>query len=177
MARSNNTHKLIGFALIIIMVVVYVLVLKPMRQNLVQSQAKSASVKSELSILKSDLNDLQSLASDDAESTASRDALLEAIPIGLNQDSIIADLNGFAKDSKMQMNSITFSNLGDRDKIKSVGITGNFLGTYNRLITFIEAIEQSDREYSIVGMNVQVDANPGVDQEVSFTLSLETFYQ
>jgi len=106
-------------------------------------------------------------------------SLLNSVPVGVEQDTVIEDLILVAEANDIELRSVSFGlSEGFKDDIGALKINASFEGDYGDLMNFLEGIEQNARLFKVTSVNVQVNQFEGFDvKRVTFSLSMDAFYQ
>ena len=78
-----------------------------------------------------------------------------------------------AEDSGFDSNVISFSLRTDQEYGNTLGVSMSLVGAYDDLITLLQAIESAERLMQVQSIAVQRTSTT----DISFSLSLETYYQ
>ncbi|MBT3704450.1 hypothetical protein HOG17_01565 [Candidatus Peregrinibacteria bacterium] len=106
-------------------------------------------------------------------------SLLNSVPVGVEQDTVIEDLIMIAEGNDIKLRSVSFGlSEGFKDNVGALKINASFEGDYVDLMNFLEGIEQNARLFKVTSINVQVNQFDGFDvKRVTFSLSMDAFYQ
>lgn len=102
--------------------------------------------------------------------------LAMAIPQGLEQDTIIADLNRISKTANVSFNSLSFTKQAAVD-IPSVSISASFQGTDTDIVRFLKLVETNPRKLLVQDAGVvRSQGSAGLDL-LNLTITLKAFYR
>lgn len=177
---SSSKAPLIGALLLVMAIAGYVLLIRPVSNELDAVKTDITTKNTELAELKERL-DFLNQAEKDLELTTEvqRLASLKAVPVSIKQDEVIKNLIDIAKNNDIELHSISFSKGStSKDGIGSLRISSSFEGNYLNLTDFLKALEENGRIFKVESISVQVAKLDISDVErVNFSLSIETFYQ
>lgn len=180
LADSSSKTPLIGALLLVMAIAGYALLTRPMSSQLSAMKTDITTKNVELAGLKERL-DFLNQAEKELELTTEVQRLesLKAVPVSIRQDEVIKNLIDIAKNSDIELHSISFSKGStSREGIGSLRISSNFEGNYLDLTDFLEALEENARIFKVESISVQVSKLDISDVErTSFSLIIETFYQ
>ncbi len=179
MAKQNTTSTLIAAVLLIAALVVGLFVWQPARDDVGSLEADLLDMQSELESLESELAELVVLEEELPVAEAERERILESVPVGLNQDALVQNLDEISNSANVDLNSMTFSKQNIEGATADVvAIVCNFSGNYEDLGRLLEELESNDRLFKVVSIGVQLgDITDDGSQEMTFSVSLEAYYQ
>lgn len=103
--------------------------------------------------------------------------LLSSVPLQMQQDQLLLDLNRLALSHNMTLQNVSFSPQSAATGVKTVSMNANFVGTYASLTDFLKALEENSRKVVVKTLSVQVGTSEKGAETVNFSLQLEAFYQ
>ncbi len=178
--QSSRLGTLIGVFLILLSVLIYVFVTRPLAAEVSTMHSSIAEKKEKTMTLENELALLQNAESElDITSVVKQQQATKAIPLGINQDEVIRDLINIADTYDVELRSLSFGQGGsDQQDVNSLRINSSFHGSYTDLIGFLQGLEQNARLLRVNTISVQLeDLGIGTVQRAIFTLSMEAFYQ
>lgn len=170
---NKQFSQLVSVLLLIAIAVGAFVFVGPMRSNVTDLKTQVDEAGMELETLNYEKDRLGAMAAQIGDSESSKDELLEAIPVGENQDAIITELNSLAEEKGISMNSLNFTVSSDDDFGNVLNISANFSATYENLLGFLQKIENADRLFKVNSLNVQLSTTT----DAVFNLNLEAYYQ
>ncbi|MBT5016172.1 type 4a pilus biogenesis protein PilO [Candidatus Peregrinibacteria bacterium] len=178
MAQRNTTSTFIAGILLILTLVIGLFVWQPARETVNSLEASLLDAESELSSLETELADLVILEEELPVSEKERERILEAVPIGLSQDELVRNLDEIAEEADVSLNSMTFSLQNvEGTTADVVSMVANFTGSYADLGRLLEALENNDRLFKVVSIGVQLGDVTEEGQQMTFSVTLEAYYQ
>lgn len=170
---NNQSSQLVSVLLLVLVLAGGWFVLRPMRDNTLELRADVDVQAAELQDLQAEYDELKALADEVSNSSAKKAALLKSVPVGKNQDELLLELTALAADLGMDTNAINFSLSADPATSDVLGLTSNFVGSYDDLIAFLQKLESADRLLEVTSISVQRTST----EDVVFNLNLQAFYQ
>lgn len=178
MAKQNTTSTLIAAILLIAALVVGLFVWQPARDDVGSLETNLLDMQSELSSLEAELAELVILEEELPVAEAERERILGSVPVGLNQDALVQDLDEIGDSANVDLNSMTFSKQNIEGATADViAIVCNFSGDYEDLGRLLEELENNDRLFKVISIGVQLGEITDEGQEMTFSVSLEAYYQ
>ena len=176
MARFFPT--LAGTGLVLISLMVGVFFLQPLRAD-VESLSQTLDIQqTEYDALQAEIASFIQRETLLPQAESERQKLLAAAPVGLNQDQLIEDLYAIASQVGISLNSISFSlQQGEVNAANTILMSGNFTGQYDDLQTLLKALESNERLFKLESIGVQLGEVTEEGYTMTFTLSLEAYYQ
>lgn len=178
--KSNNSKNLISLLLILAILVIYMYYIRPTSADLEQKQLEKAQAEEQLTDLQNSVDELTKLQASLPKGDGEKQLLLSQIPVSLDQDGLIKDLNRLASNRGIELKNVGFS-LNGIDKEMGIGIvtmSTGFEGTYQDLINLLADMEANVRKFRVKNISVQVlEVSRDVSTDVSFTLTIEAYYQ
>lgn len=165
--------QIISIVLLILIGLGILVFVKPLMVSIKDLKLQTASAGTELQSLQAEQDRLAEMAVKIGDSDAQKKDLLKAIPVGNNQEEILSELSALAKTQGLVMNSVNFALSTSADFGNSITIAANFEATYDKLITFLQKIENAERLYKVKSINVQLTSS----STSVFNLNLEAYYQ
>ncbi len=172
MKRSPFT-QLISVVLLLVMGVVGMVFVIPTREKVATLRLERDGVAADLQQLQADVEHLETLSTKLSESESLRKELAEAVPVGYDQDQLILDLQEIAKSTGFLLSGMSFSPSVDKDFGTVIRVSANLTGNYDKLTSFLQAVENADRLMQVTSLNVQLTNAT----ELVFNLTLEAYYQ
>lgn len=178
MTNRKTTSTVIAGILLILAMVLGLFVWSPTRNEVSIMQADLAETQSKLNELQENLEELQTLEETLPVNDKERAGILAAVPVGINQDDLVSDLDEIAAEANVNLNSMTFS----LQKVEGataniISIVCNLNGNYEDLGRLLEAFENNDRLFKVVSIGVQLGDVTAGGQQMVFSVSLEAYYQ
>lgn len=170
---SKQFSQLVSVLLLIAIAVGAFVFVGPMRTNVSELKVQVENAGIELQALNDEKDRLSAMAAQIGDSESSKDELLDAIPVGENQDAIITELDKLADEKGITMNSLNFSTSSDEEFGNILNISANFAATYENLLGFLQKIENADRLFKVNSLNVQLSNTT----DAVFNLNLQAYYQ
>lgn len=132
--------------------------------------AKKTVVEQQLQILKEAEKSLSGV------SEVKQSEYLDAIPDGVQQDTLIKNLNDLAVKYGVVMSGVQFGLSDTQELPKRVSMSASFQSGYSDLLEFMRALEANRRRIHVKTVSVQII--PQADTSaVNFSLEMEAFYQ
>ncbi|MCX6735241.1 MAG: type 4a pilus biogenesis protein PilO [Candidatus Peregrinibacteria bacterium] len=179
-ADNSNKTTLIGVLLIVCAIAGYTFIIRPVSTNLDVVKADVSTKTTTLDGMKTQLETLNKAEQElQLTSEVQRQESIKAVPVGVNEDSVIKDIIQIAKQNNVALHSISFAKgAGAKDGIGSLRISSTFEGNYQDLTNFLMGLEQNGRIFRVDSVNVQVNKLEISDVErASFSLSIDTYFQ
>lgn len=170
---SKQFSQLVSVLLLIAIAVGAFVFVGPLRTNVSELKVQVENAGVELQALNDEKDRLSAMAAQIGDSESSKDELLDAIPVGENQDAIINELDKLADEKGITMNSLNFSTSSDEEFGNILNISANFAATYENLLGFLQQIENADRLFKVNSLNVQLSNTT----DAVFNLNLQAYYQ
>ncbi len=101
---------------------------------------------------------------------------LDAIPDGVQQDTLIKNLNDLATKYGVVLSGVQFGLSDTQELPKRVNMSASFQSGYSDLLEFLRAIEANRRRIHVKTISVQVIPQASTSA-VNFSLEMEAFYQ
>lgn len=170
--------NLFAALLLIVSLVVGVFVWQPLREgNVVLASDRDQKV-AQLQKVESEIQRLTQLEASLPVSEVERARLLESVPLTLEQERLVTDLDRVAAEAKVSLNAMNFSLQGERANAKVVSMVANFTGGYDALLSLLQALETNVRLFKVSSIGVQVsEATEGTTPLMNFSVTLEAYYQ
>lgn len=170
----------VGAGLLVLSIGLYLFLLRPMQTDYSGMASVLSSKEEEISKLRNEIAAYQSAEkSMDIGTEIQKKTLLNFIPVGLNQDTVIEDLIKISKANGIVLHSVSFG-LADKvyEGIGALKISASFEGNYADLIHFLKGVEENSRLLKVTSINVQVDYIEDLDlKHVTFSLTMDAYYQ
>lgn len=171
--KQGQMSQLGFIVLLLVGVVGFVLFVLPLKATVAElslSKAESASV---LEGLQSDYESLEQLSQEVSNSEATKEALVNAVPVGPAQDDLILELSEMATDASFDLNAMSFTDSIDQTYGNTLTISVNLTGSYDDLVDFLQKVEGAERLMTVKSLSVQLTTTT----DVVFNLSIEAYYQ
>jgi Tfp pilus assembly protein PilO len=171
---SFNAGTIISVVLLILVVVGITMFVLPLRSEFETSNQALTQKNTELSSLKTQLTQLQSVETSFQGGEVTRKDILNLIPEDLNQDEIIEVLAKVTDDNAVLINSLSFGlgTSGEAD-VEKISITLNITGAHQKIIDFLADIEGSSRKFTVNTIGIQIMEsrleNVSISMEAYFT--------
>ncbi len=149
-----------------------VLFVLPTRTVVAELQVQELTLADALSVLEFKVNSLSALSEQVSQSDAAKTSLKRSLPVGMAQDQLILDLKNLATSTGFSVNSLNFSQ-AQHSLGPSLLISANVTGTYDKLLEFLQKLENAERLIRVTSMNVQRTSTT----DVVFSLQMEALYQ
>ncbi|MFA5947434.1 MAG: hypothetical protein WC806_00475 [Candidatus Gracilibacteria bacterium] len=180
--KTNNSFKskpFIGAFAILLVVVIYALLLRPLSGELAALKADLTSKETVFNDLKTKVSTFDSAEKGDGLTEIKKMEISQKIPLGINQDEMIRDLINIAKNNDIEITSISFSKgISANPEIGTLKINSGFEGNYSDLLNFLKSIEQNSRFLNVNSISVQINVLDVTDlKRANFLLSIESYYQ
>lgn len=178
--NDSNKSSLIGIALIVLAIAVYVLIGKSFATSMDTIKVDIASKTTQVNDLKTKLDFLnQSEQELQLTSEVQRLESLKAVPVKMNEDQVIKDLVQIAKDHQIILHSVSFSSTTTSNNgVGDLRLSSSFEGNYLDLTDFLAALEQNARIFKVDSINVQISKLDISNVErATFSLTIDTFFQ
>ncbi|MBT6068983.1 type 4a pilus biogenesis protein PilO [Candidatus Peregrinibacteria bacterium] len=180
MKNKSNIKNVVSLLLALAILVIYMYYIQPSSEKLEEKRLEKAQMEEQLTDLQNSVDELLALQASIPKSVGERQLLLAQVPTDLDQDGLIKDLNRLASNRGIELKNIGFA-LQGVDQETGVGVvtmaTG-FEGTYQDLINLLADVENNVRKLRVKNISVQVlEVSREVSAEVSFTLTIEAYYQ
>ncbi len=163
--------------LVLVMLVAVPLAVFPLRGKLDDAKSlrddvlgKKAGVQQQLTVL----HDAETALSGVSEVKQSE--YLDAIPDGVQQDTLIKNLNDLATKYGVVLSGVQFGLSDTQELPKRVNMSASFQSGYSDLLEFLRAIEANRRRIHVKTISVQVIPQASTSA-VNFSLEMEAFYQ
>lgn len=180
MAKKSSLHLLALF-FVLVAVLLGVLVWQPLRADVQERSAELASAQTRLNQVQAQVAEFASLESSLPVAETERKKILQAVPVGLNQDQLVEDLSAIAETVGISLNSVTFSLQSSQNSASKslhlVSMAANFNGSYSDLVSLLKAFEGNARRFKVTSIGVQLAEVTEEGQQMNFSVSLEAYYQ
>jgi Tfp pilus assembly protein PilO len=137
------------------------------------------SKKAELTKVEQDLEKVKGAqTSVAAETEVAQTRVLSAIPVSLEQDKLITQINNIARKNLVSINSISFSaaQSDSEETIKKASVSVSLTAEKKDLINFLKALENNPRKLLVKSITVQFGEIDGINR-INFNISMDTYYQ
>ncbi|MBD3330556.1 type 4a pilus biogenesis protein PilO [Candidatus Peregrinibacteria bacterium] len=178
--QGSKAKPFLGAFFILLSLIVFVLVSRTFvsqadsaEESLSQKQTEYQELLAKINSFEADKEEL------DLTSDVQRLNVSKAIPVGLNQDTVIENITNVAEENGIQLNSIGFGRGGVLSEgIGVLRVNASFEGDFDDLISFLEGIEGNERLMKVNSISVQLSAFEvaGI-RRTNFSLSIESYYQ
>lgn len=176
--NNKNQSSIISLVLLLIIVVIGLLWFKPNWDKVRALQVTEKARQETLNTTQKTLDDLK-LAQEEiaGSSEIDQEMVLTSIPENFNQDLLINDLNSIAKDTNVNIGSVSFSApTTSSETIKRATINMSLTGGNDELIRFLKGIENNSRKITVKSITVQYGQIEEITR-INFNLSMETYFQ
>lgn len=170
--RSQHS-QLLSVLLLLMMSVGAMVFVIPKRAEVKELQTKVEERASALASTELDYVSLQSLAEEVGSSASAKEKLLDAVPVGTAQDELILELSEIARKAGFQLNALNFSEGEDQEMGSYLGVSANFSGDYDKLIAFLQRIENADRLMRVTNLSIQLTST----DSIVFNVNIAAFHQ
>ena len=178
MSRKNTTSTFIAGVVLILVMIIGLFVWRPASDQVKGLQADLTSSESELSNLQEQLIELEILEEALPVNEEERAKILEMVPIGLNQDDLVRNLDDIAEEANVRLNSMSFSLQNVEGATANVvSVVCNMSGSYEDLGRLLESFENNDRLFKVVSIGVQLGDVNEDGQQMTFSITIEAYYQ
>ncbi len=171
--KNNSFSQLVSIVLLFLIILGSVIFVLPMRDTIAALQVTETALSGELATLETNYEALNSLSEEVATSETTRDSLKAAVPVGYDQDALLLELSTITDEIGFTLNAVSFSDTVSPEYGKTINISANFTGTYDDLVSFLQAIESADRLMRVSNMSFQRTSSSAV----AFNVSIEVYYQ
>jgi Tfp pilus assembly protein PilO len=176
--RHASSQGLIGVGLLILSLIVGVFILQPVRLNVTDLSAQLVSEQGAFDALQVELAHLQSMEANLPVAEVERTRILNAVPVGFNQDNLVSELDELADTVDVDLNAMSFSEQAGDTSAQTVAISASFNGRYSDLLSLFDALENNPRLLKVSSIGVQLsDVNEEGEQLMNFGVTLEAYYQ
>ncbi len=176
----SNRSTLIGILIIVVSVVLYTFLARPVANEADSIKADISTKTVELEVLKDKVATFEK-QQDELELTTEvqRLEILKAVPLEMDQDEVIRDVIEIADTHDVVLRSISFGKGSSQyEGVGSLRINASFEGNYTDLTDFLQGLEQNARMFKVDSISVQINRLDITDIErASFSLVIESFYQ
>jgi Tfp pilus assembly protein PilO len=182
-ARGEKIRKVfsaVGALLIILSVAFYFIFTTQLKEKFDLAKADVAVKEAKLAEVNAQIDQYQEAVKKmGVETEVQKVALVNSIPVGLNQDKVIEDLYKIAKANEIDLKSLSFGvSEGVYSDVGALRINSSFEGNYSDLINFLEGIEDNLRLFKVSSVNVQInEGEEGESKRVTFSLTIDAYYQ
>jgi Tfp pilus assembly protein PilO len=178
MSRKNTTSTFVAGVLLIVALVVGLFVWRPASEEGKNLAADLSDSQFELSKLQQELMELEVLEEALPVNEEEREKILEMVPEGLNQDDLVRNLDDIAEKASVDLNSMTFSLQNvEGTTADVVSVSCNMAGDYEDLGRLLEEFENNDRLFKVLSIGVQLGDVTEDGQQMTFSITLEAYYQ
>ncbi len=177
---KNNNKYIGGLSLFIIAIIGYYVGVKPITADVQALEQTRNSAENERNTIQNELAEYKLLEAElENSSEVQRSRSLNSIPEKLNQDLIINTIVEKTDEHNMSIGSISFSEGAQTDLgVRAATITLSLQGDYQRLVEFLRSLENEvQRKMIIRNISVELGDSLGALQEISFSISMEVYYQ
>lgn len=171
--KKSQLSQLTSILLLFLLLLGAVVIALPLNKRVKELRSNKVVAVELLQQTQTDFNDLNTLLGEVATSEATKKALSNSVPVGVEQDALILELTNLAKASKFDLNAMNFSTAVDQELGNTLIIAANFTGQVKNLVGFLQAIETADRLMQVTSMNVQLTST----EDLVFNLNIEAYYQ
>ena len=180
LGRSTSKYSVIAIILLICALAGLIFYVKP-SWDAVDSLSKGRDDKTaQKTQLQAQLTDLQKIQQQlNLTSEVNKQTTLDAIPEKLEEDKLILDLTGIAKNNNIIMNSVSFGipTASPSGEIAKATVTANLVGTESDLIKYLKGIESNPRKILVKSITVQLASQTAGIRLANFNVSMETYFQ
>ncbi len=180
MAAQKSISHIVGLLLIVFVLAGYFFYVGPMWDEVSALSATKDQKVQEKDTLNTRLENYQKLEKELAAVSEVKEAQgLNAIPQDLDQHLLINNLVEKAEKHKMTVGSLSFGGgSGTEFGVQADSVTMSLQGDYQRLVDFLKSVENElQRKVIVKTINVQLGERLGSFQDISFTLSMEVYFQ
>jgi|GEM_PF-888862 len=170
----------VGALLIVLSVAFYFIFTTQLKEKFDVAKAEVTVKEAKLTELNGEIGKYQEAQKKmGVETEVQKVALVNSIPVGLNQDKVIEDLYKIAKANEIDLKSLSFGvSEGVYSAVGALRINSSFEGNYSDLINFLEGIEDNLRLFKVSSVNVQInEGEEGESKRVTFSLTIDAYYQ
>lgn len=171
--KNNSLSQLISIILLFLIIVGSTVFVLPLREKITTLQETQKTLSGELALLEADYQDLKTLSEDVASSETTRALLKAAVPVGFDQDALLLELSEMAEGAGFTLNAVNFSDTVSETYGNAITMSANFTGTYDDLVSFLQALESADRLLRVSNMSIQRTST----SDIAFNVSIEAYYQ
>lgn len=171
--KQNQLSQLFSIILLFFIILGGVFFVMPMRENIAILDVQKVASADELQQLQSQYDSLAQVAAQVDASSGAKVELLNAVPVGIDEGKLLDEIVSIADEFEVTMNSVSFSKSSDNDFGNILGVTANFKGSYEQLVSFLQKIENAKRLMRVTALSVQLTST----EDSIFNLSIETYYQ
>lgn len=179
--KNSSTKHFSLFTLLLLAIAFFAAVfyVKPLWDEvstLSQARDQKASERDQLGNQVQQLQQIQQESGNVSEVT--QISSLNAIPERFEQDLLVSALSSMAQGNDLVLNNVNFGvTPNSAEKIKKASLNINVTSTFDGLISFLRALEASQRKMIVRSVTVQAgQTDSGIDQ-VNFNVNVETYYQ
>lgn len=178
MTRPSSSHGVIAAGLLIVALMIAVFIGQPVQKKVGELSDKLAGEQVALDALTVEIGRLQSLEANLPVADSERMRFLKSVPVGLQQDGLVKDLDALARRTGLRLNAMNFSPQTGTVEAEAVAVTANFTGRYGDLIALLQALETNERLLKVGSIGVQLgDRDEDGEQLMNFNVTLEAYYQ
>ncbi|MFT7184342.1 MAG: type IV pilus assembly protein PilO [Oceanicoccus sp.] len=170
---KGHSSQLISIILLFVIILGSVFFVVPIRDNIEDLFAERELATEDLLVLQTEYDNLSALAEEISKSEATQDALKKAVPVGVDQDSLILELTELAEGAGFNARVMSFSLRTDQDFGNTLGVSLSLNGAYDDLIVLLQEIEGAERLMQVESISVQRTST----EEITFSLNIEAYYQ
>lgn len=176
LARKAKNISILAAVIIVFAAVGWIFFVRPIFDDLKTTDDQLNQQQIVLNKKEQESTELEKKKSTLAGSLLSQERILESIPEGMQQSSLIRDLANLTAHHNFTLGSMSFSPSKGKMSLNKVSIPVSLTGSYEQLVDFLKSVETSPRFFDVKGISVQVVQEDGIEK-VNFNLSLEAFYQ
>jgi type IV pilus assembly protein PilO len=147
----------------------YKFLMSPLLENLSAQREVFQQNQDELQILKAKQASLTKLTKEVEELEASKDELIKKLPPYLSLAQIIVELDALSTKAGGTVKNLSFVVGSPSTEYSVLAIPVSWSGTYNQLMAFLDAVEQSERKLMVE--NISMSSDDGAGLEASFTIA------
>lgn len=177
---ASNSHKVylgVSAVLILLMLVGVPFAMFPLNRNLDDARVLRDNVLATKTSTQQQLAALQGAEKSlDGVSEVKQSEYLDAIPDGVQQDTLIKNLNDLAKKHGVVLSSVQFGLSDTQELPKRISMSASFQSGYSDLLEFLRAVEANRRRIHVKTVSVQIISQANT-AAVNFSLDMEAFYQ
>lgn len=165
--------QLLSVLLLLLMMVGGMVFVWPMHGTVGELNEQADASAATLADLEADFVALQALAEEVGGSESAMDSLLDSVPVGPAQDELLIELSEVARKAGFELNAMNFSEGVDPILGSYIGVAANFAGDYDKLVAFLQRIENADRLMRVTNLSIQLTST----DSIVFNVNIEAFHQ
>jgi Tfp pilus assembly protein PilO len=178
--KSGSGYYLPSFLILLVVAVGFFSYVKPLWDEVSSLALGRDDLMSRKTEMQDNLTALKQVQQElETGSEIAKETSLTAIPERFEEDKLLMDIVGLARESDVGMSGVTFGIPvgGAEGEVATATISLNLTGTPGAMMGFLKGIEANQRKIVVKSITIQNASTESGENLANFNLNMETYFQ